>query len=216
MNIAIAAAHAMEFSTFRRYMGRVQKLPLGKWQHYLWQHQGNRVILLETGMGPENARGAAKTLLKAYKVDCMINFGSAGMINEDLKVGDAFLAKEITDAVSGKLLRTNRQMNEAIATFLNEQAKGFACGRLLTAPEPVVRHTHRQRLAEQFLVGAVDMEAFALAETAATLKLPFAALKMISDRANALTRLEYWKNLPQVDRKLGKLMYGFLGFLRAA
>jgi adenosylhomocysteine nucleosidase len=216
MNIAIAAAHAMEFSTFRRYMGRVQKLPLGKWQHYIWQYQGNRVILLETGMGPENARGAAKTLLQTYKVDCMVNFGSAGMINEELKVGDAFLVKEITEAASGKLVRTNRQMTEAISAFLNEQDRGFACGRLLTSPEPVVRRAHRQRLAEQFMVGAVDMEAYALAEVAATAKFPFAALKMISDRANALTRLEYWKNLPQVDRKLGKLMYGFLGFLKAA
>lgn len=197
-------------------MGRVQKLPLGKWQHYLWQQHGNRVILLETGMGPENASGASKTLLKTYKVDCMINFGSAGMINENLKVGDAFLAKEITDAVSGKLMRTNRQMNEAISAFLDEHAKGFACGRLLTAPEPVVRRAHRQRLAEQFMVGAVDMEAYALVEVAAAAKIPFATLKMISDRANASTRLEYWKNLPQVDRKLGKLMYGFLEFLRAA
>ncbi|HDH57346.1 MAG TPA: hypothetical protein ENF16_01935 [Bacteroidetes bacterium] len=216
MNIAISAAHAMEFSTFRRYMGRVQKLPLGSWQHYLWLHQGNRVILLETGIGPERAAGAIKTLLKTYKIDCMINFGSAGMINENLKLGDAFLADEIADATTGKVLKTNAQITEAISAFLCERNKRFSRGRLLTSPEPVVKRSHRVRLAEQHQVDAVDMEAFALAQFALRAKIPFASLKMISDRANALTRLEFWKNLPLVDRNLGKLMYGFLEYLKAA
>lgn len=216
MNIAISAAHAMEFSTFRRYMGKVQKLPLGAWQHYLWLHRDDQVILLETGIGPEKAAGAMKALLQVYKIDCMINFGSAGMIDENLKVGDAFLAHEIADATSGGILKTNSQMTEAITAFLNEQNIRYTRDRLLTAPEPVVKRSHRERLAEQFKVGAVDMEAYALAKISLADKIPFASLKMISDRTNALTRLEFWKNLPHVDRKLGKLMYGFLEYLKAA
>ena len=74
MKIAFTAAHSMEFITFRRYMGRVQKLPLGTWQHYLWQHNGDQVILLETGIGPEKAYGALTALLQVYKIDCIINF----------------------------------------------------------------------------------------------------------------------------------------------
>ncbi len=216
MNIAISAAHAMEFSTFRRYMGRVHKLPLESWQHYLWQHHGNQVILLETGIGFERASGAIKALLKAYKIDCMINFGSAGMIDEGLQVGEAFLADEITSAIDGYTLKTNTQMTEAISAFLREQNRNYTKGRLLSAPEPVVKRSHRKRLAERFMVGAVDMEAYSLAAIAISEKIPFASLKMISDRANALTRLEFWKNLPQVDRKLGKLIYGFLEYLKAA
>lgn len=216
MNIAISAAHAMEFSTFRRYMGRVQKLPLESWQHYLWQNHGNLVILLETGIGLEKAAGACKALLKAYKIDCMINFGSAGMIDENLKVGEAFLADEVVNAVDGRVLKTNAQINEAIHAFLIDQERAHSRGRLLSAPEPVVKGSHRKRLCEKFNVGAVDMEAFALAAVTQTQQIPFASLKMISDRANALSRLEFWKNLPQVDRKLGKLMYGFLEYLKAA
>ena len=216
MNIAISAAHSLEFSTFRRYMGKVNKLPLGAWQHYLWQHQDGRVILLETGIGPEMAAGAMKALLQTYKIDCVVNFGSAGMIDDGLNVGDAFLADEIVDATSGYVLRTNVQITEAMAAFLDEQNKGFVRGRLLTAPEPVVKRSHRLRLAEQFKVGAVDMEAYALAQIALVKKVPFASLKMISDRATALSRLEYWKNQPQIDRKLGTLVYGFLEYLKAA
>lgn len=216
MNISISAAHAMEFSTFRRYMGKVHKSPLESWQHYLWQHQGNCVILLETGIGPEKAAGAMKALLKAYKIDCMINFGSAGMIGDGLRLGDAFLVDEISEALTGRLLKTNAQMTDAIGAFLEERHTSFARGRLLTSPEPVVKRSHRVRLAEQFEAGAVDMEAYPLAEIAQRRKIPFASLKMISDRANALTRLEFWKNLPLVDRNLGKLMYGFLEYLKAA
>ncbi len=216
MTIAITAAHALEFSTFRRYMGRVQKLPLGDWSHYLWQQRNNRVILLETGIGPEKAAGAFRALMKAYRIGCMVNFGSAGMINGNYRVGDPFLAEETVDVINGTILKTDAQMTEAIGSFLVGEGLSFHRGRLLTSPEPVVKCSQRTKLAQKFAGGAVDMEAFALNEIALEKGVPFASLKMISDRANALTRLEFWKNVPQVDRTLGKLMYGFLGYLKAA
>ncbi|TKJ37273.1 hypothetical protein CEE37_14290 [candidate division LCP-89 bacterium B3_LCP] len=216
MNIAIAAAHAMEFSTFRRYMGRVRKLPLESWQHYIWENGNNQVILLETGIGPETARGAITALLKTYQIDCIINFGSAGMIDAKLSVGDVYLADEVVSVQNDRLLQTNIQMTEAINAFLTEQEMTFCRGRLLTSPDPVVKKSQRMRLAKQFQVGAVDMETYALAEIANHKRIPFTALKMISDRATAMSRLEFWKNLPHVNRSLGKLMYGFLEFLKAA
>lgn len=216
MTIAISAAHAMEFSTFRRYMGRVHKLSLETWQHYLWQHEGSRIILLETGIGLERAAGAFQALLRSYKIDCMINFGSAGMIDERLQVGDAFLVDDIVEIVQGESLKTDAPMTEAICSFLKNQSCNYHRGRLLTSPDPIVKRAHRLHLAEQFKAGAVDMEAFALAGVALKNTVPFASLKMISDHASALSRIEFWKNLPYVDRNLGKLMYGFLEYLKAA
>ncbi|MCX6641213.1 MAG: hypothetical protein NTW14_12180 [bacterium] len=216
MNIAILAALAMEFSTFRWYMGRVSKKPLGIWQHYVWQHLGNRVILLETGIGSENAAGALNLLLRSQPIDCIINFGSAGMIDDGLKVGDVFLAQEIVDGTTGRILKTNAQMNDAISAFLLGEAKRYSCGRLVTSLEPVIKRAHRLKLAEAYAVGAVDMEAYALASVAQDQKIPFTSLKMISDRSNAMTRLEFWKNVPLIDRRLGKLMYGFLEYLQRA
>lgn len=216
MNIAITAAHAMEFSTFRRFMGRVQKESLGQWQHYIWEQKGNKVILLETGIGPEKASGALKIFLQRYPIDCLINFGSAGMIDQRLELGQVFLADEIVDVTTGRALKTNLQMTEAINDFLTVQNKNHRRGRLLTSPEPILKKIQRKKLLDEFGGGAVDMEAYALAVITHRFGIPFASLKMISDRANALTRLEFWKNLPQIDKKLGKLMYGFLEYLKAA
>jgi adenosylhomocysteine nucleosidase len=216
MTIAIAASHSMEFSTFRRSMGKVQKMQIRQWQHYLWEHEGHRIILLETGIGPKKAKDAFLALLDRYEIDCTINFGSAGMINGAYAVGDAFLADEVVDAASGQALHTDAKITETIAGFLAGSARCFHRGRLLTSPEPVAKASHRVRLAQKFRVCAVDMEAYALAEAASERGIPFASLKMFSDRANAVTRLEYWKNLPQVDRTLGKLMHGLVDQMQAA
>jgi adenosylhomocysteine nucleosidase len=216
MNIAIVAAMAMEFSTFRWYMGRVSKMPLGVWHHYIWQHLGNKVILLETGMGAEKAGAALNLLLKTYPIDCIINFGSAGMISEHLQVGEIFLADQIVEGSSGITIDTNDQMNYAIGAFLNAEQKDFTTGRLLTSIEPISKRSHRQKLSKTFQVGAVDMEAYALAYTAREHNIPFTSLKMISDSASTWSRLEFWKNLPQIDRNLGKLMYGFMEYLKKA
>lgn len=216
MTIAISAANAMEFYTFRRHMGLVHKLSLENWQHYLWQSEGYRIILLETGIGLDRASGAFQALLRSYKIDCMINFGSAGMIDERLQVGDAFLVDDIVEIVHGESLKTDAPMTDAIYSFLKNQSCNYQRGRLLTSPDPIVKRAHRLHLARQFKAGAVDMEAFALAGVARQNAIPFASLKMISDHASAMSRIEFWKNLPYVDRNLGKLMYGFLEYLKAA
>jgi adenosylhomocysteine nucleosidase len=216
MNVAIAAAHAMEFSTFRRYMGRVHKVPLAKWSHYVWKPNGNLVILLETGIGPENASGALAALIQKYPLDCLINFGSAGMIRGDYHVGDGFLADEVVDVVNGTVLKTDARITQDIASFLDREALPYQRGRLASSPEPIIKCLQRSRLAQKYHAGAVDMEAFALNQLATEHGIPFATLKMISDRSNAATRLEYWYNLPRVDKTLGKLMHGFLEYLKAA
>ncbi|MFH1863278.1 MAG: hypothetical protein ABH878_10765, partial [bacterium] len=206
MTVAVSAALSMEFHTFCKNMGRVEKLPLDMWHHFVWLNHENRIILLETGIGPQRASGAFQSLIKAYQVDCIINFGSSGMINECLNVGDALLVQEIIDASSGAVLKADPELTESIASFLEMSSRPYFRGRLLTSPEPIAKRSHRQQLAEQFHVDAVDMEAFAIAKIAKERGIPFAALKMISDRATALTRLEYWKNIPKVDKLLGKLM----------
>jgi adenosylhomocysteine nucleosidase len=216
MKIAVTAALSMEFSTFKRCMGRVQKLPLGAWVHYIWKHNGNQVILLETGIGPKQASEAVHSLLQIHKVDCLINFGSAGMIDESLNIGDPFLVDEISDAESGETVSTNYQIVDAISQFFIDKQIKYARGHLVTSPKPIASRSSRTRLADTFNGGAVDMEAFAIAKIAQEENIPFAAIKMISDRANAMTRLQFWKNVSQVDKQLGKLMYGFIDFLKAA
>ena len=216
MKIAVTAALSLELSTFKRYMGRVQKLPLGSWVHYIWKHNGNQVILLETGIGPKQAHEAVHALLQIHKVDCLINFGSAGMIDESLKIGDPFLVDEITDSESAQTIRTNYQISEAICQFFTDQQIEYTRGRLITSPEPVASKAARMHLADQYQGGAVDMEAFAIARITEKENIPFATIKMISDQANAMTRLQYWKNIPRVDKQLGKLMYGFIDYLKAA
>ncbi len=206
----------MEFTTFLRFMGKVKKMPLGDWQHYSWQHNGDSVILLETGIGPKTAGEALTTLLQVYRIDCIINFGSAGMIDESLKVGDAVLVDEIIDLTSGQIISTNDNITDAISQFLNEQKKKYIRGRLATSPEPVSKRAHRKKLEEKFGCYAVDMEAYALARVAIKHNIPFSAIKMISDRASSLTRLEYWKNISQIDKQLGKIIHGFLDYLKAA
>jgi len=213
MTIAILAASSLEFSTFKGCMGKVERDEKGDVKYYVWTHKGHKVILLETGIGPEKAAAALLELLKKESVDCLLNFGSAGMLDQRLELKQTFLVNEIIDAHTGRIVSTNPQVNDALSRFLCESTKSFAKGRLVTSADPVCSRPMRTSLADRYSGEAVDMEAFVLADIAHRSRIPFASMKMISDRANASTRLEYFINLPYVNRKLGKLMYHFLDFL---
>ncbi|MBU0519229.1 hypothetical protein KJ564_09870 [bacterium] len=215
MTIAILAASSLEFSTFKGCMGAVEKDTMGDVKYYIWTQNGHQIILLETGIGPEKASVALSGLLSKHQVDCLVNFGSAGMLDQKLELKQTFLVDEVIDAHTGRMRTTNPQINDALSRFLAESAKPFAKGRLVTSAEPVCSKPMRTKLADRYSGEAVDMEAFVLAEIAQQSKIPFASIKMISDRANTNTRLQYFINLPYVNRKLGKLMYGFLEYLHA-
>ncbi len=136
----------------------------------------DHVVLWLSGMGAQAARTAAKGLCQ-YGVTALVSFGVAGALDSNLKPGDLVLPDAIHNGeqlpVATAWRNRLQQMLPADITAVN--------GILANSAVPLTGEKAKQHLAQATGACAVDMESGAIAEVAATVGIPFIAVRAIID-----------------------------------
>jgi len=166
-----------------------------------------RILACVTGVGKVAAASAAAALV-AEGVERLLIVGTCGGLRRSESVGDlvhAGLAIQWDLAV-----REGREAtpDSVLAAAWNSVAPG-AVGAFLTADRPAIRAVERLRRARamrRFSGGTVvaDMETAAIAAVAARCRIPWAALRVVSDRAPR------WSDLVRpAARRAGSFVEGY-------
>jgi uridine phosphorylase len=142
------------------------------WKRREFTAQNRNVTLWESdhgiaacaGIGGISARIATDAAYKAAAAEAslIVSAGLAGALTPDLRVADIVQPATVTDGVDGLSIDTA----EGSGTLITS-------GAIATAPD-------KESLARSG-AGAVDMEAFAVADVARVYGVPFIAIKSISD-----------------------------------
>jgi len=141
------------------------------WQGALLNQQ--RLVLLQMGMGPQRADFGCRQLIADHQPRWVVSAGFSGALQPGLQLGDIVVATATSDP-NGGVLEIDLQMPA-------DPAQGLHVGRLLT-----IDHVARS-IAEKTALGAdtgalaVDMETHALAQVCRELRVPFLAVRVISD-----------------------------------
>jgi nucleoside phosphorylase len=136
-------------------------------------YDGTYAIAVCGGIGPEAARRAAEAIIVRYAPGIIISAGVAGAAAPELHVGEAIFPATVIDTADGSRHQTS------IRTAL---VGNTALGRTVLASSPeIAGATQKQQLAKSYGAHAVDMEAAAVAKAAEAHRLPFLAIKAISD-----------------------------------
>jgi len=86
--ICIIGAMEDELSLLCETMGKYVTQKTGIFEFFTGKIEGKDVTLLRCGIGKVNAAVGCVLLIQHFKPGCIINTGSAGGINPELKVGD--------------------------------------------------------------------------------------------------------------------------------
>lgn len=139
----------------------------------------NLVVAL-SGAGPYNAARTAGLLIE-QGARRLLSWGCAAALEPKLQPGDLVLADSLY-ARDKKRIHCDPDWIEQTARILRhiEQLRigGLACSASI-----VSTHTDKQTLYEQTRAIAVDMESYAVAETARRAAIPCIALKAVADPA---------------------------------
>jgi nucleoside phosphorylase len=135
----------------------------------------NAIRLAVTGIGPKKARRATQQVCAGsagFHPDLLINSGFCGAVRNELNVGHLIIADRI--AYRDREIRLENPLIKKAADLL--AGSEYLIGKLQTFNWPVLS---RARVSGDTL--AVDMESFAIAQTAATLQIPALIIKAVSD-----------------------------------
>ena len=168
------------------------------------QHAGKHIAITCSGIGKVNAAMAAMMLAEHYRVQLLLVVGTAGKLS-DID-GDCF---QITEAVQGDYGASRHER------FAHYTAGAWPIGeahvepfRAKTMPDlglPKVRiisgdcfvenPDYARRLHDALGGDLIDMETAAVAQAAARMDLPWAAIKATTDNADGTSSGDFQSNL---------------------
>jgi len=146
------------------------------WRCHAGRLGGRDVVLVESGVGREAARLAARRLIESLHPAWVISAGFAGGLRPELKRGHVVMADTLVDP-SGARLNVGFSIDPKVVAA----TKGLHVGPLLTVDELVAKPEEKRKLAELHNACAVDMESFAVAEVCRDLQTRFLSVRVISD-----------------------------------
>jgi adenosylhomocysteine nucleosidase len=176
--LGIVAAFSRELAPLLRRLGG-ERLGNGCYAASL---NARPIVAIVAGMGSENAYRAAFELHGAFGVASLLTLGFGGGLLPALAVGDLVEADEVIAMDSGERFRCQPSL---LPTHDCRR------GPLLSAQDVISTADEKQRLARDFGAIAVDMESAGVARAARQLRLPFAALKAITDTAGQSVAIDF-------------------------
>ena len=208
MKIGIFGAEEQEVKLLKKHLvGEIRKI--AGLSFFAGKIVGKDVVLVCGGIGKVNAALCSQILISEFKVDALINTGTAGALLEGLDVFDIVLS---TDAVQhdvnavtfgyplGQVPMTKSPFWPADKKLKNLAVKAFKVlqkesgdehiknlklveGRIASGDAFVSDKKLRAKIIKEFNPACVEMEGAAAAQVCSINKIPFLILRSMSDTA---------------------------------
>lgn len=184
------------------------------------RYKGHEVILTESGIGKVAAASATALMIDNFEPDLVVNTGSAGALDPDLKIGDEVIGTQVAYSdvdvtVFGYAYGQvpNKPLYyEADQTVVKdfEQLAPVKEG-LIVSGDQFVQDTAKKRILTHFPEALVaEMEAAAVAQVAYQFGTPFIVLRGVSDLANGDSGVVFDDYVVEAGRASAKLLLSYL------
>ena len=165
---------------------------------YKGKIQGKKCILVQSGVGKVNAARTTQILIDKYKVNRVINVGSAASINPMLNIGDILIGKHVVqhdfDITAfghskgyitgvGDIVRCDSNLLDKIDEIINEKKRDYnvKLGIVATGDVFCTEISMRDEIRAVFDADVVDMECAAIGQVCYLDNIPFNVIRGVSD-----------------------------------
>jgi adenosylhomocysteine nucleosidase len=207
--LALVAAMKQEIMGLKRHMQIENAVSENGYKIFQGTLGDKEILLVQTGIGKERTEKALKVVLKNYHVTALISFGLAGGLSSELNVGDI--------VISSKLYSTDRQSfpyhsdtNLLSLALQNPRGDIVRMGKIVTTAQVASEPDEKRSLGLTYDADVVDMESYWIAKVADENKVPFLAIRGISDTYKE--KLPPFEQLLEVNGRL-RLLKVILFFL---
>ena len=153
-------------------------------------YKNKPVTVFASGMGMPSMGIYAYELFKFYDVETIIRVGSTGAYAQDLKLYDVILAEEaysdssfakVQSNNTNEILKPDENLNNKIKNTAEKLNIKLHTGRIHSSDVFYKENNNYQKMVEEYNCICVEMESFALFQTANLLKKQAACLLTVSD-----------------------------------
>jgi adenosylhomocysteine nucleosidase len=186
MQITIITAMPEEFRAVEACLGAGTNLRQGALRAKKFQFGTHDVLLVESGMGFDNAARAAGAIISEAVPDLLISAGFCGGIAAELRVGDVVVAKRMVVVSENGIEDLPVETPAAGLNFVVRQTAGEArvFGGTFAGTAVITSKAKLSGLLAGYPCPVVEMESTAIALIAAENRIPLIAIRSVSDPAH--------------------------------
>lgn len=226
--IGIIAAESKEMNEIKKLMKNIEEKDLLNLQFFTGKIEEAECVLVECGEGKVNAARTTQIMIDNFKIDKLVNVGSAGAINEDLNVKDVVIADKLVQydfdisglgyekgeiCNIGKYIYCDKTLVEeckkAIENIENESYK-VVIGTIATADSFCDKPEIAKMVRKEFNAECVEMEGAAVAQVCYLDKIPFLVIRGISDTPNGNNKIDFRKYLEIASKQSAKILQNLI------
>lgn len=190
MRIGLVAAMPEECTPLLRQVEGYAAKKLDRFPAFRFRAGRAEVCLVRAGMGPERAAAAAEALICAFQPETVISFGFGGGVLPGPKVGDLVIAERLLWLRDGRFAEqpgphtgSANAVRQTLQAALPHLDGHLHLGTFITS----CRIENKRELAGRLPAGSacplLEMESCAVARAAMGARLPFVAVRAVSDDA---------------------------------
>ena len=184
------------------------------------------LVLVESGIGKVMSAMSVAILADNFKVDAVINTGSAGALAAGIEVGDVVIADKLAyhdvDVTAfgyeyGQMAQqplyfeSDKKFVSLIQESLSKLNQKWHLGLIATGDSFIAGEDKIKAIKEHFpQVLAVDMEGAAIAQAAHVLNLPFLVVRAMSDNANHEASISFDEFIVEAGRRSAQALLTLL------
>ena len=208
--IGIIGAMAIEIKHIHAKMQGITKSTIGGIDFYEGTLAGKKVLLALCGVGKVNAAHAASMMVTHFKTKCVINVGIAGGIAPQVGIGDVVIASSLVqhdvEATAfgyalGQVAGTAEAFWQACEELVKkaesaakehmQESKKLHTGTIATGDQFIHAPEAKESIWNNFSTLCVEMEGAAMAQVCTIAKVPFVAIRAISDKADGTAHEDF-------------------------
>jgi adenosylhomocysteine nucleosidase len=179
--LALLGAFGQEIADLRRRMAIEEVVAERHCKLYRGKLGNKDALLVKTGMGKKRAESATTLILERYPVTAIISLGFAGGLAPELGIGDVVVCSTLYCDSAAEIYASDARLLALAAQVLEDIAGRVRFGSGVTALYVEASPQKMRELRETFSVDIVDNESYWIARIASASKIPFIAIRSISD-----------------------------------
>ena len=222
MIIGLIVAMEKEFNLMAKILENKNQKKINHLDFVEGTFSDKKIVMMRSGMGKVNAAVATVEMITLFHPDVIINTGIAGCIDKNLSVMDMVAGQKVVyhdvwcgegeyGQVQGLPLYFNgdSQLLKKIASVKSDIK--IHLGTITSGDMFVAKVEELQAIKEKFPDGlAVDMESGAIAQVCYLYKIPYLALRIISDTPGIENHyqqyLDFWNKAPEKSLEIIKAL----------
>lgn len=220
--IGILCASDTELAPFLKYIRSCETTEKAMLTFYEGTIHQTEVTAVYSGVCKVNAAIAAQQLIDVFHVDCIINGGTAGGMEESVQLFDTVISERVIyHDVADDILTEFHPWLKSNYFPADDKLSAIAKRCSLTSAHPIrfgtmvtgeqfIEDDKREEINEKFAPLCVDMETASVAHVCYVNKIPFLAVRTITDTVTHKGIENFDKNCEEASEISAEIVAGIL------